>query len=262
MWARMPAPDVQKTHRSRRSSRAVRWAALAVTLVVLAAAVATIAGFVWPRIESSLARHTPPTAAPSVRWPVGVRTVAGSGEPGRADGAWSAARFSDPFGVAVDRDGHVFVADAGDNNAIRRVSPDGRVSVFCGGREGFGDGDAASATFRTPSGLAFLPDGRLVVADTGNNAIRLVGRDGSVTTLAGDGTPGRDDGTGRAARFNGPVAVAVGPDAAVYVADTYNDQVRRIGADGRVTTIAGEAVWATGTAPPPTRSSTRRAAWR
>jgi hypothetical protein len=233
MSSAMPAPDVQVSVRSTRRSRAAAWFILGLLAVAAGAAAWQVANR-RPPAES-------PPPEPTERWPVSVRTVAGSGVPGNADGAWQAARFSDPFGVAVDRAGTLFVSDAGEAHAIRRVDPAGRVSLFCGGREGFDDGDAASATFRTPSGIAMLRDGRLVVADTGNNAIRLVGQDGHVTTLAGDGTPGSDDGTGRAARFNGPVGVAAGPDGAVYVADTYNDRVRKIDLDGRVTTVAGGA---------------------
>ncbi len=227
----MHAPDVRPAGPHRPSSSILLWAGLAGALIVAAIGASLF-------VVSS--RRPPPAPVPSLlRWPVGVRTVAGSGAPGLADGAWQVARFSDPFGVAVDARGDVFISDAGDNNAIRRLTPDGRVAAFSGGREGFDDGEAASAAFRAPSGLAIRPDGRLVVADTGNNAVRTVGLDGRVTTLAGDGTPGSEDGTGRAARFNGPIGVAVAPDGAVYVADTYNDRIRRIGVDGSVTTVAG-----------------------
>jgi sugar lactone lactonase YvrE len=80
-----------------------------------------------------------------------------------------------------------------------------------------------------------------VVADTGNNAIRVIAADGRVTTLAGDGVAGNEDGQGRAARFNGPIGVAAASDGSVYVADTYNDRIRRIAPDGTVTTLAGGA---------------------
>jgi sugar lactone lactonase YvrE len=237
MSSAMPAPvpdaiDSDAPVRPRRH----RLTALAVAVLVSCVA-AVVAAALWT--TSDRVPATAPVVVPTERWPVGVRTVAGSGVPGFGDGAWHLARFSDPFGVAVDDAGTVFVSDAGATHAIRRIDRDGRVSRLCGGREGFDDGDAATATFRTPSGVALLRDGRLVVADTGNNAIRLVDREGRVTTLAGDGTPGNDDGTGRGARFNGPVGVAVGTDGAIYVADTYNDRIRRVELDGRVTTIAG-----------------------
>ena len=77
------------------------------------------------------------------------------------------------------------------------------------------------------------------MADTGNHAIRKVAPDGTVTTVAGSGSPGYLDGVGRTAQFNGPVGVAVDDAGIVYVADTYNDRIRRIAPDGTVTTLAG-----------------------
>jgi sugar lactone lactonase YvrE len=169
-------------------------------------------------------------------WTARVAALAGDGLEGSADGAAAASRFSDPFGTAVDAHGNVFVADG---SRIRRVGPDGVVSTFAGSRAGFADGPAATAAFDTPSALAIDRLGNLVVADTGNNAIRKVAPDGSVSTLAGGGEAGYLDGVGRAARFDGPVGVAVGRDGTVWVADTYNDRIRRIGRDGSVTTVAG-----------------------
>jgi sugar lactone lactonase YvrE/murein DD-endopeptidase MepM/ murein hydrolase activator NlpD len=172
-------------------------------------------------------------------WSAVVSTFAGDGTPGFWNGAAPLARFSDPFGVAVDQTGAVYVTDAGDSNSIRRVDPAGWVGTVTGGIEGFTDGESAEARFHTPSGLAIDAEGRLYVADTGNHAIRAVSPHGQVTTFAGDGTPGHEDGEGRAARFNGPVGVAVHPDGSVLVADTYNDRIRRISPGGFVTTIAG-----------------------
>jgi len=174
-------------------------------------------------------------------WAARVSPLAGDGQDGVVDGAAQQSRFSDPFGVAIDAQGRVFVADGGDSNRIRRLERDGLVSTFAGGREGFADGVGAAAAFHTPSALAADRLGNLYVADTGNHAIRKISPDGSVTTLAGDGQAGDADGMGRAARFNGPVGVAVDRHGNVYVADTYNDRIRRIAPDGAVTTIAGGA---------------------
>ncbi len=165
-------------------------------------------------------------------WPVYVTTVAGG----------QAAGFADPFGLAIDRAGNLFVADAGDNNRLVKVAPGGGITSLAGQREGFADGTGAAAAFHTPSALAIDSAGNLVVADTGNHAIRRVTPAGVVTTLAGDGQPGYSDGKGGAARFNGPVGVALGQDGSVFVADTYNDRIRKIAPDGTVTTVAGDGV--------------------
>jgi DNA-binding beta-propeller fold protein YncE len=173
-------------------------------------------------------------------WPGIVATIAGRGTPGVDDGRVDRATFSDPFGVALAPDGRIYVSDAGDSNRIRRIDPEGRVVTLAGGTgERLLDGHRGRAAFHTPSGLAIGPDGALYVADTGNHAIRRVTADGSVATFAGTGMPGYVDGEGFEAAFDGPMGVAVGDDGAVYVADTYNDRIRRIGPDGRVTTLAG-----------------------
>ncbi len=195
-----------------------------------------------PRRALWLAAEAPTKPA----WTARVTPLAGDGGNGVVDGAAAASRFSDPFGVALDLQGNAYVADAGDSNRIRRIAPDGVVSTFAGGREGFADGVGTAAAFHTPSALALDRKGNLYVADTGNHAIRRIAPDGSVSTLAGDGQPGYQDGLGRAARFNGPVGLAVDKEGNVYVADTYNDRIRRIAPDGSVTTVAGNGVPGTG----------------
>lgn len=172
-------------------------------------------------------------------WRASVSTLAGSGAPGYADGAARETRFADPFGVAVAADGSVYVADAGESNRVRKVSPEGVVTTLAGGREGFADGAAAAAAFNTPSALALDGAGNIYVADTGNNRVRKVTPEGLVTTLAGDGVAGYADGPAARARFDSPVGVAVDKDGNVYVADTYNDRVRLVTKDGAVKTLAG-----------------------
>jgi sugar lactone lactonase YvrE len=168
-----------------------------------------------------------------------VATAAGRGVPLVADGEAAQAGFAEPFGVAVAKDGSVYVADGGASNRIRKLDAQGIVTTHAGGAEGFADGRGAAASFNTPSGLALDKDANLYVADTGNNRIRKVTPDGTVTTLAGDGTAGFADGAAARAQFNGPLGVAVSGDGGVYVADTYNDRVRLITTDGQVKTIAG-----------------------
>ena len=121
-----------------------------------------------------------------------------------------------PYGIAVAGDGTRYVADAGDNNRIRIIHLDGTVATLAGSVEGFIDGSGSAAAFNTPSGLALDREGNLYVADTGNHAIRKVTPQGVVTTLAGDGVAGSNDGHAAQARFNGPLGVAVDGACLLY----------------------------------------------
>jgi sugar lactone lactonase YvrE len=172
-------------------------------------------------------------------WDAVVVTLAGDGRSGMRDGDAGQARFSDPFGIASRSDGSLYIADAGDAQRIRRIAPDGTVSTLAGSERGFADGPSAFARFDTPSGVAIDPGGAVYVADTANNAIRRITRDGVVSTIAGNGAAGYRDGVGMDALFNGPVGVTVDGTGRVLVADTYNDRIRAIELDGRVITIAG-----------------------
>jgi len=165
-----------------------------------------------------------------VGWKANVTTIAGDGSP---------LVLSDPFGVAVAADGTIYVADAGENNRIRKISPDGSVTTLAGGSEGFADGAGTTSSFNTPSALALGPDGNLYVADTGNNRIRKITPAGTVSTVAGNGSAGYVDGPAAQAQFNGPIGLAVSKGGDIYVADTYNDVIRMITTEGNVTSIAG-----------------------
>ncbi|HEX7914436.1 MAG TPA: NHL repeat-containing protein [Rudaea sp.] len=178
-------------------------------------------------------------AATTLGWSARIALVSGDGIAGLRDGPAAQARWSDPWGVAIDTHGMTYVADAGDNNRIRRIAADGVVSTLAGGREGFADGIGAAAAFNTPSGLALDKTGNLYVADTGNHAIRRITPQGAVTTFAGTGTAGWRDGAAVQAQFDAPIGVAVDNVGKVYVADTYNDRIRVIGLDGIVSTLAG-----------------------
>jgi sugar lactone lactonase YvrE len=173
-------------------------------------------------------------------WRASVKTFAGDGSTGARDDATAVrARFGEPFGVAIARDGSVYVADAGESNRIRKITREGLVTTLAGGAEGYADGIGTAAAFNTPSALAIDEEGNLYVADTGNNRIRKVTPEGAVTTLAGEGTAGFRDGPAHDAQFNAPVGVAVGREGRVYVADTYNDRIRLITKEGLVSTLAG-----------------------
>ena len=164
-----------------------------------------------------------------------VETFAGSAE-GFANGRGAAARFHTPAGIAIDRHGALYVADSG-NHAIRRISPEGEVTTLAGNATpGLRDGRAVFARFRAPMGVAVDALGRVYVADTWNDRIRVIERDGQVRTLAGQGR-GFVDGAGRQARFDTPTALALAPDGSLWVADTGNHALRRIDAQGQVTTL-------------------------
>jgi RHS repeat-associated protein len=177
-----------------------------------------------------------------------VTTIAGgTGTSGYTDGNGPDARFKKLSGIAVGPDDTIYVADAG-NQRIRMVHQSAgnaptswTVSTLAGnGTAGFADGSAAAAMFNNPQGIAVGPNGMVYVADTANNRIRRIAADGAVTTLAGDGTPGLQDGAGNQARFNAPQGIAVDSEGNVYVADTGNAAVRKIDGAGTVTTVAGD----------------------
>jgi RHS repeat-associated protein len=178
-----------------------------------------------------------------------VTTIAGlAGNPGFADGVASQARFQDPAGLAVGADDSIYIADGG-NNRIRRLrseldqagNPQWVVSTLAGnGTYGFADGPAATAEFKYPQGVAVDAAGVVFVADTANHRIRKIATDGTVSTFAGDGSPGFVDGAGNQARFNSPRGVAVDQQGNIYVADTGNAAVRVINSSGQVSTLAGD----------------------
>jgi hypothetical protein len=169
-----------------------------------------------------------------------VSTLAGSGVKGGKDGQGLAAEFDTPSAIAVGPDETLFVTEPF-LGRLRKIAPDGTVTTLAGGGPvGFVDGKGAQARFNGPTGLAVGPDGTLYVADQGNHAIRKVTPDGTVTTIAGDGTAGFAEGRGKAARLNKPVGVATDRAGNVYVTDHGNARLRRIDGTGDVTTIAGD----------------------
>ncbi|MEO5882628.1 MAG: hypothetical protein ABIQ06_09445 [Caldimonas sp.] len=174
-----------------------------------------------------------------------ITTIAGSQQTdGYADGPGATALFSQPFGLAHDATGVIYVADR-NNHVIRRVALDGTVSTIAGsaGQSGSSDGSGVAARFREPSGIVLAPDGDLYVADNGNNTIRRVTTAGVVTTYAGSGTAGFADGVPATAQFNQPFGVAAAANGDLIVSDRANYRVRRIvrsgNAAGVVETLAG-----------------------
>src|SRR5690242_2376150 len=158
----------------------MRRAALLLTLLLVVAGVIAFVVF-------RLTRKPAPTP---IGWHAHVTSVAGDGSP---------QLLSDPFGIAVAKDGTVYVTDAGESNRVRKLSPDGSFSTLTNGAN----------DFDTPSALALDANGNLYVVDTSNNRIRKVTPQGEVSTIAGEGTGGYVDGPAAHARFNGPIGVAV-----------------------------------------------------
>ena len=146
-----------------------------------------------------------------------------------------------PRGLTVLSDGRLAVAD-NLHHVIQIVEPvTGQVSLLAGtwDASGFVDGTGAAARFATPYGLVQRPDGKLVVCDYANQRLRLVGLDGSVSTLAGTETPGFADGAITSALFNQPQGIAIASNGDLYVADSGNFRVRRI-TGTTIATIAGD----------------------
>jgi sugar lactone lactonase YvrE len=169
-----------------------------------------------------------------------VTTLAGNGRPGYRDGSLSEAQFREPQAVAVGPDG-IYVGDTG-NHCIRRISFEGGVSTVAGSTtRGFVDGPAHEARFLAPAGLVFDGPGNLYIADCSNVSIRRLSVDGQVTTYAGDGHTGGQDGPRRTARFTAPMGIDLDEAGNLYVADWGTHTIRRITADGWVHTIAGSS---------------------
>jgi len=172
-----------------------------------------------------------------------VTTLAGVPEGGNADGTGSAARFSFPTGVAVDKSGNVYVVDENNDN-IRKITAGGVVTTFAGapGNAGSADGTGLSAQFDAPFRVAVDPSGNLFVSDFVNDTVRKITPSGVVSTFAG--TPmkaGSTDGTGSSALLNGPVGIATDSSGNVYVAEQKNNIVRKFTPAGVSSTFAGTA---------------------
>lgn len=171
-----------------------------------------------------------------------VSTLAGSpGVSGSADGDGTNALFNGPMGIAVDSSGNVYVADTG-NDTIRKIASGGAVSTLAGlaGNAGSVNGLGTNASFYAPEGLAVDASGNIFVADTWNDTIREVSPSGAVLTIAGSpGNFGSTNATGTNALFYEPGGVAIDAGDDVFVADTGNNVIREIAANGTVTTLAG-----------------------
>jgi sugar lactone lactonase YvrE len=172
---------------------------------------------------------------------------------GYADGIGASALFANPTGITKDATGNFYVADR-NNNRIRKITPGGVVTTFAGSGSGGAivNGTGIAAGFYTPYGITADPSGNLYVGEYSNQAVRKITPAAVVTTLAGNGTTGNQNGTGSSATFNQPVGLAVDAIGNVFIADYLNNLIRKITPSGAVTTFAGSGTAAltdgTGTA--------------
>ncbi len=171
-----------------------------------------------------------------------VTTVAGNGIMGLRDGKAGQAMFGYPTGIAVDSVGAFYVADRR-GHAVRRISPEAIVTTIAGnGLPGHIDGSGFKSRLNQPVSVAVTPEGIVYIADSGNNAIRKIDLNGSITTIAGGVMGGYRDGTGSMAMFSWPTGIALDLAGNIFVCDSGNNKIRRITPGGVVSTIAGGLV--------------------
>jgi gliding motility-associated-like protein len=161
-----------------------------------------------------------------------VYTLAGQPLAGTLDGIGPAARFNRPAGLAVDKDGNIYVADQG-GFVIRKITPNGQVTTIAGsGNFGTGDGNGTAANFQYPVGITVDASGNLYVTDGGVGAVRRISPDGEVKTIAGGGPIGVESGIGTGVHFGSPSGITIGPDGNLYVAEYDKNSIKQVIATG------------------------------
>jgi sugar lactone lactonase YvrE len=177
-----------------------------------------------------------------------INTYAGTGLAGFSgdNGPATAAKLSQPTALATDGQGNLLLCDTA-NHRIRSISASGVIATVAGtGVQGFsGDGSAAiSAELDSPAGIAVAKDGRIFVADTHNHRLRVIATDNTIETFAGTGSMGYSGDGGAAAGASLALPRGISLDAAgdVIFADSNNQRIRSINAQGIISTIAGSGV--------------------
>jgi uncharacterized protein (TIGR03437 family) len=177
-----------------------------------------------------------------------LSVVAGNSRPGYSGdgGAATVAQLNNPWGVALDSAGNLYIGDSG-NNRVRRISPSGIITTVAGNGNAIygGDGLAAVSAGLSAYGVTVDSTGNLYIADAANQAIRKVSPAGVITTVAGNGVPGfsGDAGPAASAELDNPLGVAVDSLGNVYIADTNNSRIREV-SSGIITTFAGNGNFA------------------
>jgi hypothetical protein len=188
-----------------------------------------------PLVLAALGVTTRHSQAQSNRY---VSTFAGIPQAGFSEGQGVTARFNAPLGISIDAHDNLIVADFR-NARIRRIDPQGVVTTIAGSVQGFANGYGASARFYGPAGVAVDRQGNIIVADYGNHRIRMISPTGQVTTIAGSGQYGNQNGVGLTAKFAYPSSVTVDENNNIYVLDAGTNLVRKIDPGRYVSTLAG-----------------------
>ncbi|MES2388267.1 MAG: T9SS type A sorting domain-containing protein, partial [Bacteroidota bacterium] len=149
--------------------------------------------------------------------------------------------YSRPYGLALDAAGNLFISEQ-IGGTISKLTPAGNISIFAGsGNDGFANGTGTAAEFKEPSGMVFDASGNLYVADSRNNAIRIINPAGVVSTFAGNGLSGTADGNDSSASFSYPQGITIDSRGNFYVADVNNVSIRKITPAGKVSTVGSAA---------------------
>lgn len=169
-----------------------------------------------------------------------VTTIAGSGKPGYNNDFGTNAQFNEPRDIICDSNGCLYVCDSG-NNCIRKILKDNSVTTFAGNdTNGFLDGEGTACFFHNPQGIDIDDNGNLYIADTYNNRIRKITKNGIVTTVAGNYKKKISDGVGSNASFENPISITTCKGNILYIAD--NNIIRKIDLNNnQVSTFAGKS---------------------